>query len=131
MSYALRIPLAVTFLAAPAALLAAWVPGSELVGQSATVSTNGVSNTVYFDPAGRARIVSQGGTVHQAAWAATNGQLCLHGNGASECWPYAQPFRAGEAVTLTSNCASTSQWLATNVNAMPPEQPPQVQPERG
>jgi len=26
-----------------------WVPGSEIAGQSAQVTTNGVTNTVYFD----------------------------------------------------------------------------------
>ena len=130
MLLALRFAAAAALAASPAALMAAWVPGSEIVGQSATVQTNGLTNTVYFDPGGQARIVSQGGTVYNASWTATDGQLCLYGNGGTECWPYAQPFQAGQAVTLTSNCASTSQWLANNVNAMPPEHPPQAQPER-
>jgi len=127
----LRLSLAAALVAAPAALMAAWVPGSELVGQSAMVETNGVTNTVYFDPAGQARIVSQGGKVYNASWTANNGQLCLYGNGASECWPYREAFQAGRPLTLTSGCGATSQWLANNVNSMPPEQPPQIQPERG
>ena len=37
----------------------AWVPGSEIVGQPVTVTTNGVSNTVYLDPGGSARIMTR------------------------------------------------------------------------
>ena len=39
---------------------------------------------------------------------------------AQECWPYAAPFRAGQPVTLTSSCNSTSSWLASATNALPP-----------
>ena len=39
----------------------AWTPGSEIVGQSVQVTTNGVTNTVYLDPGGAARIVTPGG----------------------------------------------------------------------
>lgn len=131
MPTSLRIAAAAAFMALPAAVTAAWVPGSELIGQSATVQTAGVTNTVYFDPAGQARIVSQGGKIYNASWTANDGQLCLYGNGASECWPYRQAFEAGRAMTLTSGCGATSQWLANNVNTIPPEQPPQIQPERG
>src|SRR6188474_1025772 len=42
-----------------------WTPGSELVGQSVQVETNGIVNTVYFDPAGAARIVTPAGSVVQ------------------------------------------------------------------
>ena len=48
-----------TMVAMPAAAIAQeWVPGSEIVGQSVVVETNGVANTVYFDAGGAARIVS-------------------------------------------------------------------------
>lgn len=47
-------------LGAPVAGLAqaGWVPGSEITGQSVQVETNGVTNTVFFDPGGVARIPS-------------------------------------------------------------------------
>ena len=102
------------------ALAQAWVPGSELAGQSATVVTNGVSNTVYFDPGGAARMVSPSGTTVNGTWSAANGQLCLNSGRAQECWPYANAFRAGTPVTLTSNCNAVSTWTANGVNAPPP-----------
>ena len=50
----LSVSLGVVALGAlPAAALAqAWTPGSEIVGQSVQVTTNGVTNTVYLDPGG-------------------------------------------------------------------------------
>ena len=44
-----------------AALAQAWTPGAEIVGQSVQVTTNGVTNTVYLDAGGSARIVTPGG----------------------------------------------------------------------
>jgi len=96
-----------------------WVPGSEIAGQSATVVTNGVSNTVYFDAGGGARLVSPSGTTVNGTWSAAGGQLCLNTATARECWPYANAFRAGTPVTLTSNCNSVSTWTANGVNAPP------------
>lgn len=108
-----------------------WVPGSEIIGQSAQVETNGVTNTVYFDAGGTGRIVTPGGTTIPATWTAANGQLCLYGNGGQECWPYQSPFQAGQVMTLTSSCQATSRWTANGTNPM--QQPPQSQPagERG
>jgi hypothetical protein len=94
----------------------AWVPGSELVGHSAQVTTNGVVNTVYFDPGGAARIVSARGTTMPATWSAANGSLCLSTGGAQECWPYMRAFQPGQAQTLTSNCQSVSTWQAMSTN---------------
>ena len=99
-----------------------WVPGSEIAGQSAQVTTNGVTNTVYFDQGGTARIVSPGGTTVNGTWAATNGQLCLNNGAASECWPYAQPFQAGQPLSLTSSCNAASRWTALSTNMAPPAQ---------
>jgi hypothetical protein len=64
---------------APVAELAqaGWVPGSEITGQSVQVETNGVANTVFFDPGGVARIQTPGGKSVPGTWAAANGQLCL------------------------------------------------------
>lgn len=107
----------------------AWVPGSEIAGQSARVTTNGVTNTVYFDQGGTARIVSPGGTTVNGTWAATNGQLCLNNGAASECWPYANAFQTGVPVTLVSTCSGTSTWVANGVNMPPPS--PVREGERG
>ena len=59
------------------ATYAQWAPGAELVGQSVQVETNGIVNTIYFDPGGAARILSPGGMVVNATWTAANQQLCL------------------------------------------------------
>jgi hypothetical protein len=104
------------------ALAQGWMPGSEILGQSVQVTTNGVTNTVYLDPGGTARIVTPSGNTVAGTWTAANGQLCLSGAAAQECWPYASPFQAGQPVTLTSSCNSTSTWLASATNAPPPAQ---------
>ena len=118
----LSVTLGVVALGAlPAAALAqAWTPGSEIVGQSVQVTTNGVTNTVYLDAGGAARIVTPGGNTVPGTWTAANGQLCLNNGTAQECWPYTAPFQAGQPVTLTSSCNSSSTWLAASTNAPPP-----------
>ena len=83
-----------------------WVPGTEIIGQSIQVETNGVTNTVFFN------------TV-PGTWAASNGQLCLSTGAAQECWPYAQPFQSGQQITLTSSCNSASRWTALGTNQAP------------
>ncbi|WP_309603066.1 hypothetical protein [Sphingomonas sp.] len=109
-----------TMVAMPAAAVAQeWVPGSEIVGQSIVVETNGVANTVYFDAGGAARIISPSGRVVNASWTAANRNLCLNSGAASECWPYAQAFQAGQRVTLTSNCQAVSSWSPNGVNQQP------------
>ena len=110
--------------AAPIAGIAqtGWVPGSEIIGQSIQVETNGVTNTVFFDPGGVARIQTPGGNTVPGTWAASNGQLCLSTGAAQECWPYAQPFQAGQQISLTSSCNSASRWTALGTNQAPPMQ---------
>lgn len=108
---------AAALFAGPAA--AQWVPGSEIAGQTVQVETNGVVNTVTFEPGGAARITTPGGNVVPASWTAGNGQLCLRTGVASECLPYSQPFQAGQPVTATSSCGVTSRWLASAVNQPP------------
>jgi hypothetical protein len=98
---------------------AAWTPGSEIIGQPVQVTTNGVTNTVYLDAGGMARLVTPGGSSFPATWTAANGQLCLNNGTAQECWPYATPFQAGQPLTLTSSCNSTSTWLASAINGPP------------
>jgi hypothetical protein len=92
------------------------------------VTTNGVTNTVYLDAGGSARIMTPGGNTIAGTWTAANGQLCLNNGTAQECWPYAAPFQANQPVTLTSSCNSTSTWLASATNAPPP---PPSKGERG
>ena len=46
--------------AVPGVAFAQWTSGSEIVGQSVQVTTNGVTNTIYLDPGGVARIVTPG-----------------------------------------------------------------------
>ena len=105
-----------------------WVPGSEIVGQSVVVETNGIANTVYFDAGGTARIVSPQGRVVIASWTAANNNICLNSGAASECWPYSQAFQAGQRVTLTSSCQAVSNWMPNNTNAPPVKE---VMQERG
>lgn len=119
------------FLAAPATGFTqpGWVPGSEITGQSISVETNGVTNTVFFDPAGAARIQTPGGRMVPGTWTAASGQLCLTTGAAQECWPYAQPFQAGQQITLTSSCNAASRWTALGTNQSAPQQ--QKAGERG
>ena len=123
--------LAATMFAAPALAQSGWVPGMEIVGQSVQVETNGVVNTVHFDPGGAARIVTPGGRVVPASWTSNGGQLCLLTGASRECWAYQAPLQAGQQVAMTSSCNVTSRWLANATNPMPQ---PQQQPspvERG
>jgi hypothetical protein len=115
----------------PAAVAAQWVPGSEIVGQTLQVQTNGVTNSVYLGPGGQATITTPQGRAIPASWTASGGRLCLNNGAASECWPYQAAFQPGQPVTLTSSCNATSQWLANSTNQPPP--PPAQQPagERG
>ena len=94
-------------LGAPVAGLAqaGWVPGSEIIGQSVQVETNGVTDTVFFDPSGVARTQTPSGKSVPGTWAAANGQLCLTTGAAQECWPYSQPFQAGQQNSLTVDSA--------------------------
>ncbi len=94
----------------------AWTPGSEIVGQTVQVQTNGVVNNVTLNADGTASISTPSGTTVPATWSAANNMLCLSANGGQECWPYSQPFQAGQQVSLTSNCNQVSTFLAQYVN---------------
>ncbi len=95
--------------------------GSEIIGQPLQVTTNGVTNTVYLDPGGTARILTPAGNTVPGNWSIANGQLCLSASGSQECWPYAAPFQSGQPLTLTSSCNQSSTWLAQATNAPPPQ----------
>src|SRR3954452_22232306 len=96
---------------------------TEVIGQPIQVTTNGVTNTVYLDAGGTARIMTPGGNTVPGTWSAANSQLCLSNGSAQECWAYAAPFQAGQPVSLTSSCGQTSTWLASAINAPPPPPP--------
>ncbi|MES2135464.1 MAG: hypothetical protein V4502_00200 [Pseudomonadota bacterium] len=102
-----------------AAFAQGWTPGSEIVGQQIQVTTNGTTNTLVLNPGGTGTITTPGGNLVPATWSAANGQLCLGAAGAQECVPYASPFQAGQPLTLTSSCNSTSTWLAQATNQAP------------
>jgi len=112
-----------------AAQAQAWTPGSEIAGEPIQITTNGVTNTVYFDQGGAARIMTPHGNMVNGTWTASAGHLCLSNGTAQECWPYAAPFQAGQPVTWTSTCNATSTWLASAINS--PTPPPEAAGERG
>ncbi len=90
---------------------------SEVIGQPIQVTTNGVTNTVYLDQGGTARLITPKGTTMPATWQVASGQLCLNNGAASECWPYNSPFQANQPVTLTSSCNATSTWTPQGTNS--------------
>jgi hypothetical protein len=104
--------------------------GVEIVGQPVQVVADGVTDTIYFDSATTARVVTPGNTSVPAGWSAANQQLCLLVQGVQECWPYTAPFQAGVPVSLTSLTTSKpSTWTALSTNNAPP--PPPTKGERG
>jgi hypothetical protein len=118
----LRLTAALVPLFLSSAAAAQWVPGSEITGQQVQVQTNGVTNTITFEPNGVARISSpSGATVVDATWSAANGELCLTTATAFDCYPYQRPFQAGQPIDLLSHCAVRSRWLASSVNVPPGE----------
>lgn len=98
--------------------------GSEIEGQPVRVDVNGVTNTVYLNRGGTARIIGASGQEVAGNWSAQNGNLCLTAGAGRECWAYQSAFQAGQPVALTSDCGSVSQFtaLATNRMAAPPVQ---------
>lgn len=113
--------IAVAMTALPEVALAqGWSPGAEILGQPLQVTTNGVTNTIYLDAGGTARILTPAGNTIPGTWSAANGQLCLNNGAAQECWPYATPMQAGQPMTLTSSCNATSTWLASATNSAMP-----------
>jgi hypothetical protein len=100
-----------------------WIPGNEITGHSVRVEAQGVTNTVYFDPGGAARVVSDGGREYPGRWAVEGQSLCLEMAGARECWPYAAPSMAGQPVALNSTCGPST-WTAVSVMEPPPPPPP-------
>jgi hypothetical protein len=109
-----------------------WTPGSEIVGHPATVTTNGIADTVTLNADGTARVVTPGGREVPASWTNAGGQLCVRTGLGSECWTPQAPLQAGQPVTWMSNCNSATTWLASEVNTPPPPPPaPEIKGERG
>jgi hypothetical protein len=124
LAVALAGAVASSMILAPAAVAqtAAWPLGSELAGATAQVQfADGIVNTVTFNADGTATIQGPGVTV-PGRWFVQDRQLCIEATGARECWPYAMAWQDGRTMTLTSDCASTSSWTASNV-AQPPAPP--------
>ncbi len=93
-----------------------WVPGQEILGQPVTVTTNGATNTLVFEPGGTVMVTTPSNTVARAAWSVARGQLCISNSSVSQCWPYNSPFQAQQPVTLTSSCGSVDTLTAQSVN---------------
>src|SRR6185503_13671830 len=91
-------------------------PMSEVIGQPIQTTTNGVTNTLYFDPDGTVRMITPNGNTVAGTWAINQGNLCVTKGGATECWPYNSPFEPQVPKTMTSSCNSVSTWLAQNTN---------------
>jgi hypothetical protein len=98
----------------------AWMPGSEISGQTVQVQTNGVVNSITFNADGTATITTPEGTSVPGSWSAANSMLCPSANGGQECWPYSQPFQAGQQVALTSSCQQVTTFMPQSTN--PPVQ---------
>lgn len=101
---------------------AQWSPGMEIMGQEVQVQTNGVLNTISFQPNGVATIRSpSGATVVDATWTSDAGQLCLKTTNTFDCYPYRAPFTARQPVDLISNCGVRSRWTALSTAVSPVE----------
>lgn len=94
----------------------AWMPGAEITGQTVQVQTNGVVNSITFNADGTATIMTPAGMSVPGTWSAANNMLCLSANGGQECWPYSQPFQAGQQVALTSNCQQVTTFMPQSTN---------------
>jgi hypothetical protein len=116
LAFAIRASLAALAMTAPVAALAQAGPMSEVIGQPIQVTTNGVTNTLYFDPDGTVRMITPNASVVQGNWAIQGSNLCVSRGAVSECFPYNSPFQAQQPRTMTSSCNSVSTWLAQATN---------------
>ena len=123
-----RTAVAAAALALPATAFAQ-ATGAEIIGQPISVTTNGVTNTLYFDQGGALRILTPAQNTVTGTWSIANGQLCINNGMAQECFPYTSPMMAQTPMTVTSSCGATSTWLAQATNT--PAPPPPAAGERG
>lgn len=120
------LALATIGVAAPVSAQTTWGVSNEITGQSAQVTTAGVTNTVYFDAGGNARVVTPGGQTVPATWTASAGKFCLLTGAATECWTSQAPIQAQKLTALSSSCGGLSEWVFNGVNAAPVPPPPPV-----
>ena len=112
-------------LAAESAAAQGWMPGMEITGHGVRVETQGVVNTVYFDPGGTARIVSDSGREYPGTWSVQGQSLCLEmGAGARECWAYQAPFVTGQPMAMASSCGPSTWTALSTAEPLPPPPPP-------
>ena len=111
----LRHLIAAASLAGASPAVAQQQPMAELFGQPVTVTTNRITNTLYFEADGRLRILTPNATLVPANWFMQGQNLCISTGAASECWPY-QPFEVRQPRTMESSCHSISTWTAQNIN---------------
>lgn len=88
---------------------------SEVIGQPITVTTNGVTNTLYFEADGSVRVITPNATTVPANWSMQGSNLCISKGAASECFPY-RPFQPQQPQSLVSSCNAQSTWTAQNTN---------------
>lgn len=88
---------------------------SEVIGQPISVTTNGVSNTLYFEADGTVRMITPNATSIPGSWAMQGSNLCITKGSATECWPY-RPFQPQQPQSLVSSCNSPSTWTAQSTN---------------
>lgn len=120
---------AVSATAAPA--LADDHAGDELRGQTVDmIFADGTRNSVFFGATGVATIANATGQSAKANWFMQGDQICLRAAATTECWNYSGPFVAGQTVSMTSSCDTTSSWTARNVNP-PRERVAPIMGERG
>jgi hypothetical protein len=90
-------------------------PMAEVIGQPIQATTNGITNTLYFDANGGVRIVTPNANIVQGNWTLSQGSLCIALPAARECWPYDSPFQPQQPKVMTSQY-STSTWVAQGAN---------------
>lgn len=112
-----KLGLAVTSVGIPSLAMAQ--SAGEILGQPIQATTNGVTNTIYFDPGGSLRILTAGGNAMAGTWQMSGAQLCMNLGGQQECVPYDRPFVAGEARNLVTTCNASTVWTAQAVNPAP------------
>lgn len=117
----IRIGVAAFAIAAPSIAMAQ--SAAEILGQPIQATTNGVTNTIYFDPGGTLRILTPAGNTIAGTWQINGQQLCMNVGGQQECVPYDRPFAANEPRDLRTSCNAATVWVAQGVNVAPSVSP--------
>ncbi len=84
--------------------------GRELIGQSVRAEMTGGPTTLLRFNADGTVIGSSTGGEATGRWTAADGQLCMEWPRLGrDCYPYAEPFRRGQPVTLVGTSGATVQ----------------------